>query len=504
MRKKMFVMFAMLLLLFSTFPVNAASTRFIDVKQNSWYYKHVESVVEKGLFQGESAIKFSPEATMTRAMFAQVLANLTTNYETPGKDEISYFTDVSKNAWYYAPVQWAAKHGLVNGVGDAKFKPNDKITRQEMVTMLFRYALRTGEVTKSWYDALYPFTDNEDISKWARDAFRWAAYNQIIHGKGNNILAPKADASRAEVATMFDNAYDKLKSKEIPAVLQELPPDPDIDFLQAFHMTLDELNQGVAIEPENPNPDEGIRYNYKGLSLFPGLRTFYMTKPTANQGMPDFLHMPLDKVFPELLGKTAGEAMRLLGPSAHLQEGDSVIPLLLVYETESYYFTMECGKESLGIQTEYGVYVNFRRDPAPVAMPADRTFFLHFDDVQLATLTLPESWKNCVVEKNIGEYAKKAPTLYFSEPVQALRYPQVSSGMMFSLVVVDESTVSTNGIEKYMNVTLDGKEYSIILMLEGKAYTGDDKEAGASDKIMRGEAEAIFDSIKLLKGVKRG
>jgi Uncharacterized protein conserved in bacteria len=215
MKKAWILLVAAMIMLFSTIPAAAAGKEFSDVKQGSWYYKAVMSVVDRGLFNGNGKGLFEPQGEMTRAMFAQVLANYTKNYKAPASSSTPIFTDVRKGDWYFKAVQWAAKSGIVSGTGDRKFAPNRKISREEMVTMLYRYAQNTGENTATSGRGLEAFNDRNHIASWAKSALSWAVSNGIISGKNGGMLAPKDTATRAEAATMFSRTYKIITKREI-------------------------------------------------------------------------------------------------------------------------------------------------------------------------------------------------------------------------------------------------------------------------------------------------
>ena len=140
---------------------------------------------------------FEPDALMTRAMTAQVLYNLGYYRKSPAT---SAFRDVSKDNWFFNAVSWASANNIVTG-GNGVFRPNDAITRQELVTVLFRYAkydncdVNVGGDLSGWPDA-------DSVSEYARDAMAWAVDSGIIEGKDGK-LAPRDFATRAEVAAMM-------------------------------------------------------------------------------------------------------------------------------------------------------------------------------------------------------------------------------------------------------------------------------------------------------------
>ncbi len=171
---------------------------FNDVRKGDWFYGAVEFAELNGLMQGDSKTVFSPNQKLSRAQLAQIL------YNKEGKPWVrggSSFTDVPAKEWYANAVNWAAQKGYVMGYDSTHFGPNNSITREQLATILWRYA---GE-PKGKKNVLSPFTDAGKASEYALPALRWAVQNEIIRGKGNNRLDPTGTATRAEVAQMLMN-----------------------------------------------------------------------------------------------------------------------------------------------------------------------------------------------------------------------------------------------------------------------------------------------------------
>ena len=145
---------------------------------------------------------FSPNDPMTRAMLVTVLWRLDgkTAASKPGA-----FVDVPANEWYTEAVAWAAESGIVNGMDATHFAPNDEVTREQIAAILFRYAERKGVDTTKRAD-LTAFPDAEKVSDYAKTALAWASAAALIKGTNENgkvYLAPTANATRAQVATIF-------------------------------------------------------------------------------------------------------------------------------------------------------------------------------------------------------------------------------------------------------------------------------------------------------------
>ena len=172
---------------------------FDDVAAEAWYAPAVDYVKYGRLMYGTGNNLFQPDAQMTRAMLAQVL------YELDGAPSVKGlscpFTDVG-GSWYTDAVIWAYNAGVVAGVSATQFAPNEALTREQMVTMLFGYAGR--EETLSGSDgALASYQDQASVSGWAREAMAWAVSSGVISGTSATTLAPQKIGTRAEVATVL-------------------------------------------------------------------------------------------------------------------------------------------------------------------------------------------------------------------------------------------------------------------------------------------------------------
>ena len=160
------------------------SVKFSDVADNAWYASAVNYAVDKGLMNGTGEGKFSPEADTTRGMIVTILARL------DGKN-------TSGTPWYQAGQRWAMEYEISDGTN-----MTGAITREQLVTMLFRYAVKNGLEAVTLSENLTQFTDASDISAWAVSAMQWAVGQGLIQGS-NGQLRPQANASRAEVSTIL-------------------------------------------------------------------------------------------------------------------------------------------------------------------------------------------------------------------------------------------------------------------------------------------------------------
>ena len=146
--------------------VSAEEQLYTDVKPKRWSYEDIKYVTEKGLMNGTGDGKFSPAETMTRAMVVTVF------YRLQGEPDVHYretFTDVKNNKWYSNAVTWAAENGIVNGVGGGKFAPMETVTREQLATILMRYATTQYIITDDTAD-ITGYADYGRISNFAKDA----------------------------------------------------------------------------------------------------------------------------------------------------------------------------------------------------------------------------------------------------------------------------------------------------------------------------------------------
>lgn len=177
------------------------SYKFTDVKAGDWYHEAVDFAVKNGLFNGMSDTTFEPNTPMTRGMLVTVLWR----YEGQPEGGTNNFADVKDGEWYAKAVAWAASKGIVNGVGNGKFDPNGKVTREQLAAILFRYSESKGYDTSKTGN-LNTFPDAAKVSDWAKSAYSWAVGESLIGGNvinGKTLLDPQGNATRAQVATIL-------------------------------------------------------------------------------------------------------------------------------------------------------------------------------------------------------------------------------------------------------------------------------------------------------------
>ncbi|MBE6931773.1 MAG: hypothetical protein E7464_00110 [Ruminococcaceae bacterium] len=180
----------------------AKGVPFADVPENRWYYEAVCYVYNTGLMSGVSDSCFAPEDTTSRAMLVTVLWRLA---GCPEASVSAAFKDVSAGSWYERAVNWAAEQGIVQGVSADRFAPDIPVTREQIATILLRYANHQG-LDDGRRSNVSGFPDAKTVSPWAMEGIQWAKANGIITGqlKNNDAwLNPLAGAKRSEIAIML-------------------------------------------------------------------------------------------------------------------------------------------------------------------------------------------------------------------------------------------------------------------------------------------------------------
>ena len=175
------------------------STNFTDVEENGWYHTGVDFMVKNGFMNGVADDAFDVDGNLTRAQLVTILYRIAGEPESTATNP---FADVADGQWYTNAVIWAAENGIVKGVNTTTFAPNDQITREQIATILFRYAKAEKVEGK-----LADFPDAEKVSDYAADAMAWAVEQGLINGisesDGKTYLAPQETATRAQIAVIL-------------------------------------------------------------------------------------------------------------------------------------------------------------------------------------------------------------------------------------------------------------------------------------------------------------
>ena len=172
---------------------------FTDVKEGDWFHDAVRYVYDNGLMDGVGDGQFAPNATTNRAMVVTIL------YRLAGEPAVSgdaAFTDVAAGQWYTDAVLWAAQKGIVNGVSETEFSPAGDLTREQLATVLYRYAQDQGYDVSAQAD-LSGFPDAGDIQSYATQALSWAVAEGLLQGFEDDSLQPGGTATRAQIATIL-------------------------------------------------------------------------------------------------------------------------------------------------------------------------------------------------------------------------------------------------------------------------------------------------------------
>ena len=178
---------------------------YTDVSAAQWYHEAVEYVVDNQLMTGVSASEFAPDATLTRAMAVQIL------WARAGKPAVNCvmtFEDVAQNAWYAEAVRWAAAEGIISGYSEKTFGPDDAVTREQLMTIL--YACAVKETAAADTAAGLDYVDSDTVSPWAYAASCWCTEQEIVSGRPGGVLDPAGTAKRAEAAQMLMKFCEKL------------------------------------------------------------------------------------------------------------------------------------------------------------------------------------------------------------------------------------------------------------------------------------------------------
>lgn len=166
-----------------------------DVSSSDWYYDAVRFVLSEGYFSGTEDGLFLPDGQLTRAQLAQVLWTMGgSQYANPAP-----FSDVPDREWYCRPVSWCHQEGLMAGYDAGTFAPGDPLSREQMISILFRYAQYSGNTPQILNHDLSMFSDADEVSPWAEEPMNWAVSSALLHDL-DSLLRPGDPVTRAELA----------------------------------------------------------------------------------------------------------------------------------------------------------------------------------------------------------------------------------------------------------------------------------------------------------------
>lgn len=253
---------ALILALSLAVPAFAAveDTGFSDVDASAWYAEAVMYCREHNLMAGVGSRQFAPESNLTRAQLATVLYRIE---GTPAVTGTDVFTDTPDGAWYGDAVLWASQQGFVSGYGGGQFGPNNPVSREQMTTILWRYAGSPA------VDEANDYTDRASIATYAAAAVNWASANNIVVPVSAGVFSPKSDATRAQVANALMN-YDRSRQSA------SSPNTPAADGKDDFA-----LIQGGSFQMGSPasEPERSSDETQHNVTV----GSFYMAKTEVSQ-----------------------------------------------------------------------------------------------------------------------------------------------------------------------------------------------------------------------------
>lgn len=186
-------------------PIKIEATNpYQDVSENDWFYDDVMKVTELGLMTGVDQTSFAPYASITRGMMATIL------WRMEGCPKSTYqgaLSDVAEGAYYSEAIQWCLDKGVYNGYGEGIFKPNEAISREQQVAVLYNYTtFKGGDTSKR--ATLDAYKDVHELASWSRDAMAWAVAEGLVTGTSESTLSPKLETNRATAAVLLNRLND--------------------------------------------------------------------------------------------------------------------------------------------------------------------------------------------------------------------------------------------------------------------------------------------------------
>ncbi|MBR6825431.1 MAG: S-layer homology domain-containing protein [Oscillospiraceae bacterium] len=206
--------------------VSASALSFSDVDPNAWYVPGISYVTDHGIMIGTSPERFSPHQPVTRGMMVTVLWRLAQEPIVNTEEEFWLYRDIPLDAYYASAADWAKVNEIMvgypidynpadppNGFSLYNFRPEESLARQQLATVLYRYAKLLGMNTGTASNALQSFPDKSDVSPWAKEAMQWCVDAGLLRGTTCNglvLLDPKGTTSRAQLATVLLRFADLL------------------------------------------------------------------------------------------------------------------------------------------------------------------------------------------------------------------------------------------------------------------------------------------------------
>lgn len=186
---------------FSKYAVGYNPITFSDVSEKDWYFEFVSYLSSRGLVNGKSPLSFSPSAQITRAEVVTILSKMSGEELTTPKAAV--FKDVKATDWFAASVYWAYKKGIIAGMSDMTFAPNQPISRQDLTVILAKYLEKVELTSLEEGQPAITFKDASEIAPYAKESVTTMQRAGILNGKANNTFDPKGNATRAEVTKVL-------------------------------------------------------------------------------------------------------------------------------------------------------------------------------------------------------------------------------------------------------------------------------------------------------------
>lgn len=181
---------------------------FTDVTKADWFFDSVKYASENGLMSGTDDTEFAPQLPLTRGMLTTVLYRLAGE---PGVNKSIPFADVKADSYYTSAVIWAQQNGIVSGVSENEFAPDENITREQIAAIIYRYAKFMGTAPTGAWAIKLDYADINGISDYAAEGVMYCTLKGIMQGKDNNMFAPKENAARAEIAAILQRFIENSK-----------------------------------------------------------------------------------------------------------------------------------------------------------------------------------------------------------------------------------------------------------------------------------------------------
>ena len=181
---------------------------FTDVKLGDWFFDSVKYAEQNGLMNGTTDTTFAPNDNLTRAMLVTIL------YRAEGEPAVNKsipFGDVDMGGYYANAVIWAKQNNIVSGHTENEFAPNDNITREQIATIIYRYAQYKGVAPVGAWAIRLDYADIADVADYAGAGVMYCTKDKIMTGKGDNMFCPKDNATRAEIAAILQRFIEANK-----------------------------------------------------------------------------------------------------------------------------------------------------------------------------------------------------------------------------------------------------------------------------------------------------